>query len=382
MKRSNIFLCAAGFLFFILGCGSSKPLSNRYSFEDKTVFDLIEKLNKNPNDKQSADLLPQAYQVALDKRRETIITEKNTGSIGDRWMEIAKEREVTLQMYNAIKASPAASKAIPEPRDPTEGIRKAKEKAAEEYYNQGIENLNYNNRQHAQAAYDNFSKANRAVPGYKDVTALMQEAQEIATIKVVVKPVNYNRYGWDYWGFQNDWLQQQMVRDLNFGSFRDVRFFTDWEASSGQIRADRVVDLDFTQLFIGQVYRDNYSINRSKKIQTGSTKSNPPQPIYATVNATVFVSRRYLESHATLECRIYDWATGRNILYDRFPDRYTWRVETATYRGDQRALEASDWALINNSGNDYPPSRNEIAERLMRNSYNLLLNRIRSGVTF
>jgi hypothetical protein len=139
MKRSNFFLWAAGFLFFILGCSSSKQLSNRYSFEDKTVFDLIEKLNKNPNDKQSAELLPQAYQAALDKRRETIITEKNTGSIGDRWMEIAREREVTLQMYNAIKASPAASKAIPEPRDPTEGIRNAKEKAAEEYYNQGLE---------------------------------------------------------------------------------------------------------------------------------------------------------------------------------------------------------------------------------------------------
>ncbi len=381
-SSSTALMVAASFLFSMLGCGSSKPLSNRYTFEDKTVFELIEKLNKNPNDKQSAELLPEAYQAALDKRRETIITEKNTGSIGDRWMEIAKEREVTLQMYNAIKASPAASKVIPNPHDPSAGIQKAKERAAEEYYNQGLENLNYNNRQHAIQAYDLFVKADKAVPGYKDVKLLSQQALEIGTIKVVVKPVNYNRYGWDYWGFQNDWLQQQMVRDLNFGSYRDVRFFTDWEASSKQIRADRIVDLDFTQLFIGQVYRDNYTINRSKKIQTGSTKTQPPQPVYTTVYATVYVNRQYLESNATLECRIYDWATGRNILYDRFPDRYTWKVETATYRGDQRALEPSDWALINNRGNDYPPGRNQIAERLMRNSYNMLLNRIRSGVSF
>ena len=89
-----------------------------------------------------------------------------------------------------------------------------------------------------------------------------------------------------------------------------------------------------------------------------------------------------MESNATLECRIYEWATGRNILYDRFPDRFTWREETATYKGDQRALTPADWNLINNRFNNNPPSRNELADRLIRNCYGLLLSRIRSGVRF
>lgn len=63
-----------GVLFLLLfACGTGNRLSQRYTFEDKTVFELIEKLNKNPNDKQSADLLPAAYQAALDKRKEIII---------------------------------------------------------------------------------------------------------------------------------------------------------------------------------------------------------------------------------------------------------------------------------------------------------------------
>lgn len=367
----------------LLGCGTSNPISNRYTFEDKTVFDLIEKLNKNPNDKQAADQLLPAYEAALEKRKEAVMMQKNAGGhAGDRWMEVAREREVTLQMYNAIKASAAASKVIPSPRDPSAGIQAARQKAADEYYNQGLQFLNYNNRQYASQAYDYFQKADRAVPGYKDVAMQLRVALDKSMLRVVVKPVNYNRYGFSYWGFQNDFLQQQMVRDLNAGSFRDTRFYTDWEASGQQIRADRVVEMNFTDLFIGQNMQRNYTINRSANIQTGTTKSNPPRPVYQTVYATVFVNSRYLESYATLECRIYDWATGRNILYDRFPDRFNWKVETATYRGDQRALQPSDWQLINNPRNDRPPTRNQLAEQLIRNCYSLLLSRIRNGVNF
>lgn len=378
------YLLKLAICLLLLGCGSGNKLSHRYTFEDKTVFDLIEKLNKNPNDKIAAEQLPQAYEAALEKRKEAVLNQKNSvsGHAGDRWMEVAREREVTLQMYNAIKASAAASKVIPTPKDPSNGIRNAREKAAEEYYNQGVQYMAYNNRQYASQAYDYFSKAEKAIPGYKDVSNQLRIAQDKSMLRVVVKPVNYYRYGFSYWGFQNDFLQQQMVRDLNAGSFRDTRFYTDWEASAQQVRADRVVEMNFTDLFIGQSMQRNYTINRSANIQTGSTKSNPPRPIYQTVYATVYVNSRYLESYATLECRIYDWATGRNILFDRFPDRYNWKVETATYKGDQRALQPSDWQLINNLGNDRPPTRNQLAEQLIRNCYGLLISRIRNGVNF
>jgi hypothetical protein len=369
-------------LLLLFACGTGNRLSQRYTFEDKTVFELIEKLNKNPNDKPSAELLPPAYQAALDKRKEIIIANKNSGSLGDRWMEIVQEREVLLQMYNAIKASPAASKAIPNLKDPTPAIASAKEKAASEYYSQGVQSLNYNNRQYALQAYDFFSKANRAVPNYKDVNDLLRQAEEQAMIRVVVNPVQYYRYGFSYWGFQNDWLQQQMVRDLNAGSFRNVRFYTDWEARNQNIHADRVVDLQFTNIFIGQVANDNRTYQRSAEVQTGTTKSLPVKPVYTTVRATVFVTRQILQSNASLECRIYDRATDRNILYDNFPDNYVWRQERATYRGDQRALTPEDLRLINNRFDDRPPTRNQLADRLIRNCYNLLLNRIQSGVSF
>lgn len=369
--------------FLALGsCNPGNTITKRHSEEDKSVLELINRLNKNPNDKEAATLLPEAYQAALHKRRETIILTKNSGHIGDRWMEIAKERTITLQLYEAIKASPTASRLIPNPINPSNAIASAKQRAATEYYNQGIAFMNYNNREYAQKAYSFFEKANNAVPGFKDASTQMQLAREKSLLRVLVKPVNYYRYGWNYWGFQNDWLQQQLVRDLNAGSYRNIHFYSDRDAAMQQIRTDRVVELNFTNLQLGQIHREQYSIQRSAQIQTGTTKSIPAKPVYTTVKATVFVTRHFLESNATLECRIFDWASGRNILYDRFPDRFLWKVEKASFRGDQRALQPSDWALINNRENDQPPTRNQLAERLMRNCYNLLLLRIRNGVDF
>lgn len=368
---------------FLLGCSTPNRIAERFTGEDKQVFDLIERLKKNPGDKQAADALPELYRQAADLRRSLTSEARNNLAPGDRHMDVAKQLEVMKKMYEDIKATPAAYKVVPDPWDPSNAISRARNAAAEEYYEQGLTFLNYNNRTYAARAYDMFEKANSAVPGYLNVRNLMAQAQDLATIKVVVKPVNYNNYGFNYWGFQNDFLQSQMVRDLNASSFRNVRFFSDWEARSQQIQVDKIVELNFVSLFLGQVQSRSTSYNRSAQVQVGQTKTNPPRPIYNTVTATVFVTTRIMESNSSLECRIYDWPTGNNVLFDRFPGYYNWTSSSATFRGDRRALTSEDWALISNSNMPgQQPGRTDIATRLINESYGLLLSRIRSGVQF
>ncbi|MDB5280155.1 MAG: hypothetical protein JWR61_5110 [Ferruginibacter sp.] len=377
MKKYGFFM-----LLLLAACSGPNRLKKYYTAEDKTVFDLVEKLKKNGNDKEALEQLPQVYKTVSIKRKA--LTEANYNNLvpGDRYMQLAKEYGVMLQMYKQISEVPAAKKIIDDLWDPSRQIQDAKNTAANEYYSQGLEYLTYNNRVSARNAYDFFSKANEAVPGYKDVRQLMQEATERATIKVIVRAANYYNRNWNYWGFENDWLQQHIINDLNNQSFRDVRFYSDWDASSRQIRPDRLVELNFTELFVGQVFVKRYTINRSKEVQTGTTKSIPAKPVYTTVYATVNVTSRYMQSRATLECRIYDQVTGHNLLFDRFPGNDDWRTETATYTGNQDALLPEDWSRINSSNNFKIPSRAEVANRLIRNCYSSLLNRIKTGVQF
>jgi hypothetical protein len=363
-------------------CVITEPVSARYTGEDKQVFDLIERLNKNPNDNEASKLLPDMYQQALDSKRQLNQEILSQMAPGDRYIEKAKQLEVLQQMYNSIKASPAASKVVPNPWNPYDAIQTNKNNAAKEYYSQGMNYLNYNNRAYAGKAYEMFENANRAVPGYLNVQQMMAEAKRLSTIYVIIRPVNYYNYNYSHWGFQNDFLQNQMVRDLNASSFRDTRFFTDWEARNQHVQMDKVVDLNIVDMFIGQSNTQNNTYHRSAQIQVGTTKSVPAKPVYETVSATVYVTTRLLESHAALECRIYDWVSGNNMFFDRFPGSYTWRVQTATYKGDRRALTSEDLRLISNSGTTSVPSRNEIASRLLNDCYGQLLNSIRNGVRF
>ncbi len=378
MKR----LLPAVWLLFILGCGSANKFKKYYNPEDNTVFELVERLQKNAGDKEALALLPDAYQAAVDKRKALNQANYSTLPPGDRYVKLLKEFGVMQQMYEKISAVPAARNAVPKLWDPSVAITRATNNAAKEYYNEGLSYMTYDNRQAAKSAYDFFYKANKLVPGYENVKNLMREAQEKATIKVIVRAANYYNYNWNYWGFQNDWLQQQIINDLNAQSYRDVRFYSDRDADYNHIRADRIVELNFTQLSIGQVYNDRYTLNRSQQVQTGTTKRNPPEPVYTTVYAKVFVTKRYMQSRATLECRIYDNVSGNNLLFDRFPGNDDWQVETATYTGDKRALTQADWALINTNPGAGIPTRAEVANRLVRSCYNLLLSRIKSGVQF
>lgn len=366
---------------FLLGCGGSGQLSKYYTEEDKAVFELITQLKKEPGDKASIRLLQDAYEAAFQKRAR--MQQPYGGyQAGDQFMQLAREWQVVGQMYEQIQAIPQVVKLVPDLPDPRPQEQEVRQQAAEQYYQAGRAYMGYNTRQQAQQAYDFFEKANKAWPGYKDVGQQLQQAADRALTRVLVNPVNYNRYGFGYWGLQNDWLQQQMVRDLNARAFRNVRFFTEWELRSQQLVPDKIVDLNFVELFVDRVHAERRQYERVKNIKTGETKSNPPKPVYTTVKATVFLERQYMTSYATLECRIYDRLSNQNSLYDRFPERINWKQERARYTGDRRALEPADIALLSNRWDDYPPNREQLADQLIRATYQQLLSRINSGVSF
>jgi tetratricopeptide (TPR) repeat protein len=368
--------------FAIYSCSTASKIEHRYTPDDKFVFELVERLRTNPKDDEAAKLLPDAYNQASETRKNINASNFNNLNPGDRWMEIAKELSVCQKMYDEIISVPAAQKAMPNPWNPSAKIQEARLTAAKEYYNQGLGYMSYNNRTYAKKAYEYFVKANEAYPNYADVQAQMARARELSVIRVLVRPVNYYSYGWDYWGFSNDYLQYKIVSDLNNSSFSDTRFYTESDIRFQHFAADKVVDLRVNDLNIGRLYSDSYTINRQKQIVVGESKSLPAKPIYQTVTAVVSVRRSVMQSRASLECRIYDQATNRNAFFDRFPDNYTWTYESAKFKGDERALEPSDRILINNPPNPRPPSRQEIARRLIDNCYFQLISSIRNSVRF
>jgi hypothetical protein len=148
-----------------LPCGTTQSISKKYTDDDKKIFELIDRLNKNPNDEEAKKLLPQLYESVVNSRKN-IPTPVNTAD-GDNYMAEAHQWEVMKQIYSSIIASPAAHKMIPDPLNPSVQIQDAYNNAAEAYYQQGIVYLNSDTRSNVQKAYDYFAKADKAVRAIK-----------------------------------------------------------------------------------------------------------------------------------------------------------------------------------------------------------------------
>lgn len=379
------------FVLLLFGCGNKLVPASVVKFlsaEDEAVLELLAGLKKNPNDKTLLDLLPGTYQRAMDSRAAMQGYVLRDNLPGDRWVLWRKQLEASQSITDAVLSLPQASALINQPIQFRDQISEARVNAADEYYNQGMDLLRNENRQDARRAIDFLNKASREVPGYRDIAQQLRYAEQIATLFVVVNPVDYYNYGWNYWGLQNDYLQWQMLRDLNNRSYKMTRFVSDQEARAMRLRPERVVDMRFARLMVSNPYTERNTYQREKTIytpdpraQSDTTRQTSANRGATIVKATVTVTKRYVNGDADLECRIYDVPTGRNILYDHFPGRYNWVFESASYNGDQRALTDEDLKLLNNRFDRYP-TREEVGKKLIEDAYGVLIRRIEQGVNF
>ena len=374
------------FLSLFSACGPSNKLKSFYTTEDKTFFDLLDKLKKTPNDVTLQNSIRSNYDNILQIKSRSITDIETQMPNGERYKRMLTELQILQQIRETILKQPAATSVIPNPKDFTKEIQDAKYNGAKEYYAIGMDYLQSNTREDAQKAYSALSEAYDLYPTYLDVGKQVAIAKDLATIKVVVSKVDYYSNGWSYYGFDKDYLQWRMVSDLNAGSHPNTRFYSDMEAGNNNLKPDFIVDLRYSSFNLGNMRVDRQTIKRSKQIpdptpQPRDANGKTPDQKYITVTATVTVYRQYANNRGVLQCRIYEVANNRNILYDNFPGQSNWVNQYGTYTGDQRALSQDDLNIINNRSKN-APDRSEIAKQIIDQSYNLLITRIKNGIQF
>lgn len=370
------------FLVLLGACKTSKDYLSRAD-EDRTVFDVIKKLNKNSNDGDAVAAFPTLYQKAQERHLRTVNSYSSRQDIS-RWDKIGDAYNTLNKMYDAINNSSSASRLVA-PVSYHHQFDSIKQLAAEDYYQLGLAYLNKQNRDDAKRAYNNFKKADNWVNGYKDIRAKKEEAYQSAIVNVQINPVQDNSYffntGWGNTGYNysNEYFQQTLVRELggNKSSRYPARFYTDWEARRDNVKPDWVVDLTLRNIDMPNPGSYKYSRNAQAEVETGRDSSG--RPIYRTVYATVNITKRSFTARAQMDVNISDVNTRRNISYNTVSDDYYWQEESASYTGDSRALNNNDWQLIGNS-NYNPPRKEEILNELYRKMYPQVKNKISYAV--
>jgi hypothetical protein len=362
----------------LVSCKTSKDYLQRAN-EDKTLFDIIKKLNKSPNDANALKALPIVFNNVTKNHLAKI--EKYSGSNElSRWATIINSYEGLQKIYNEVNTSTTVSGLV-KATNYQNDLYNTKQTAAQDYYNNGLQLLISTNRDEIKTAHSYFNKANKLVPNYADAKIKMQEAFEKATVTVLINPVQDNSFffntGWGNSGynFSNEYFQQNLVRDLGGqnASRYPAKFYTEWDARRDNVKPDWVVNLVLRNIDIPRPQTNTTQRNVSKQIEIG--KDTTGRIIYQTVYATIFVSRQWITARGDMDVNITDANTRRFITSNSYNDDFSWQQETATYSGDNRALSNSDWNLINSRALNQP-TKEEILNELYRKLYPQVRNKI------
>lgn len=369
-------------LVLLSGCGSQKDYLSR-SDNDNTLFDALKSIKKRPGDSVALKALPVLYSQAQERNLRKI-NSYNSSSNPERWDKIINAYGSLQEMHDAIIENDAASRMV-KPVNYRQTLYDIKKKAAADYYTVATVHLNTHTRDEAKKAYNLFKKADKLVPGYEDAKLKMEEAFETAMVDVVINPITDNSYffntGWGNYGYNysNEYFQQTLVRELKgINSNRyPARFYTDWEARRDNVKPDWEINLTLRNMNIPRPQNYNYTRNASQRVEVGRDSSG--KIIYQTVYARVYITRQSFTANADMDIQITDLATRRNIVNQTVRENYQWQDERATYQGDSRALNANDWALINNNRfND--PRKEDVLNELYRNLYPQVKNKITYAV--
>lgn len=359
-------------LSLLMACKSGEKAYNRGQY-DEAVRLFVKKLQKRPNDSKSLELLPKAYQVALEARESNVNTQMLSNSTL-KWERIRNEYSAMQNLYYIIQSSPAALSVV-KPKDYASAITGAQENAAEARYDRGVAYLKKGDKASARKAFAEFQATLSLVSNYRDAKELMDQAFNAGTIYVAISQLQMRN---PWFQFTADNFRDALLRDLqNRKLDRFVQFIDEREARTQNFRPDHFLELTFYDFVVGQTYVDRFQKEVTKEIVIGQIKERDStgkvvsKDVWGTVKATIFTTKKTITSGGMMDYRITETDNNRLLRTNRIPGEYVWVNQFGTFKGDERALSDEDRKLI--GGSDVPPPNpQQLFTEMTRPIYNQL----------
>ena len=369
MKRN--FLIFYVLIFIISSCSTGKKALEKGDYFS-AISKSVERLKSDPDNKKAVKVLEDGYPLALEWSQEEIDLALSSNA-AFKWEGAINQMEQVNRMSDLIRSTPAARKIVSNPKSYTSELNMAYEKAAEARYNVGLNELGKNTREAARAAFDNFYKANRLVSNYKDAADKMNEAKEIATLKVIVEAavVNTQRYK-----LSSQFFYDQVFKYLsnNYSKNGFVHFFSPEQAGKFKInQPDFIVQMEFFDFSVGNLTRTVNEENLLKKVPVERKDSTRVKEI--TYSAKLKTYTDEVVSGGRLNLRVIDFNTSDLMRNNLIPGSFTWVNQYAIFAGDKEALSKQQLQLTQKQALPLP-SEQDLFIEFTKPIYDQLVNQI------
>ncbi len=320
-------------LLFIYACSSGKQSFEKGDY-DRAVYQAVNRLQKDPDNKKALTTLQQAYRYAREDHQNRITDAIKSNEVFH-WETVIQEYESLNSLIESVRGCPSCRQVIGSEDKYQVQLEKAKEKAAEVRYALGLKLLSENNRESAKEAYKHFERTDQFIPNYKDVRQKLNTAYQAALLKVVVEPVEIEK---GLYKLSNEYFQNKIFEYLQHYEEKSfIKFYTPQEARTKTLVPDHVLTLSFDDFVVGQTYLKEKEQEVSRdSVKTGTVEG---KDVYGTVKAKYITFEKTITSSGVLDFRILDWKTKNILTQEKMPGTFVWRDEWATYKGDERALD-------------------------------------------
>lgn len=358
-------------------CSSGEKALQKGNYYN-AVLKSVDRLRSNPNKTKAQRTLLESYPLAVNwyKREINAILNspdplKHTKSVG--------QYQILNRMYQEINRCPAALRLLSNVQSFRAEENMAKQLAAPECYQAGIRDLAKGSRDDAKRAFKHFTKANQFVPNFKDVHEKMQEAEYLATLKVIIEhiPVGSAKYKLSAEFFQNQ-VNQYIIHNIKR---QFVRFYTPKQAEmEGLEYPDQVIAMRFVDFVVGETHDTNIEkkVISADSVEVGSTKLKNGETIkvFNKVKAKLHIHKREVISKGLLSLQIEDFANKRIVKNQQLGGEYVWFNEWGHFNGDERALTKEELEICDREP-VLPPARQDLFVEFTKPIYTQLTSELR-----
>ena len=334
----------------LVACSTGQKSLERGNYYE-AIMKAVNRLGSDPDNRKASQVVREGYPMAVTYYQEEI-DQILTSNDPFKWKRTLEMMETVNGMSDGIRRIPAARKQVGTLKTYTSELADVQNRAAQEFYDAGMDALGRKTREEAKQAYFHFQNADALVRGFKDTRQKMLESKDKATLKVVVEQIPVNgKYEYSAQFFYDNVFQM-----LN-GKFQEkdfVHFFSPTEAQRMKLKnPDMVLKMGFYDFFIDrpQHFEEEKELNRQIE-ETYTVKISRD----STVTRTRLVPRKgkikiltdQVASGGLLELKAVDFQSQKIVFTDKIPGEFTWQNKYGIFVGDNEVLDKELAAILKN----------------------------------
>jgi hypothetical protein len=288
-----------------------------------------------------------SYRFAVEDHQNNI-RNHSASSNELKWEWIYNDYLSLQSMHDAIHRSPSAFNVV-HPVDYSADLITYADKAADIRFQRGLSLMQMNDRQSFRNAYHEFKVALNYKPADIEIQQKMSDAYKNAVVNVVILPVEQSGYQYSSYKPGTGSFEETIINSLKHNTGNEfVKFYSEWDAKSNNIRPDEIIDMRFSNMSVGRYYDNHNKRQLSKEVVIREIVYRPDSVVteYGKVYAQITTTTRTMRSEAILQVNIRN-GNGNWLWGDNFAATDSWNTEFASYTGDMRALSENDKQLIN-----------------------------------